>query len=554
MSEKQVNVQTSQQRNPWVVLLVVCFGFFMILLDLTIVNIAIPSIIDGLKATLDQVLWVLNAYILVYAVLLITAGRLGDMFGPKWLFLGGMAIFTLASIACSVAQDPNQLIAARVVQGVGGALLTPQTLTILTNIFSAERRGAAFGIWGAVAGIASVAGPTLGGFLITHYDWRAIFWINVPVGIVALALGIWLLPNLRNRRTVGLDPVGVLVASGGLFALTFALIEGQRYHWGALNETLAFDVAGRHWAPVSIPGLFILSGILVILFLLWEQGQRVPLVPFSLFRRPNFAVGNALAATVSFGMLGLFLPLTIFLQSVLGFSAQKAGLTLVPMSVMSMLVAPFAGRATDRFGGKYLLMTGLSLFAVGMGLVIWFSSLTATAFTFTIPLIVAGIGFGFTLAPMATVTMQHVDPRQAGAASGVLNTIRQLGGVIGSAAVGAILQNRLAHQLVVQAQAQSQNLPPTFRSPFVASFARLGSGGLEVGPGQSGASLPAGIPPQLAPQISQLAHDVFANAFLNAMRPTLAVPIGVLALGVALSSLIVRRNRVEETSDVLSAA
>ncbi len=550
-------MQNSQQtqRNPWMVLLVLCFGFFMILLDLTIVNIAIPSIIDGLKATLDQILWVLNAYILVYAVLLITAGRLGDMFGPKWLFLGGMAIFTLASIACSVAQDPGQLIAARVVQGVGGALLTPQTLTILTNIFPPERRGAAFGVWGAVAGIASVTGPTLGGFLITHYDWRAIFWINVPVGIVALALGVWLLPSLRFGRIHSLDPVGVLVASGALFAATFALIEGQRYRWGALNETLAFDTAGGHWAPVSIPSLFILSGILFIVFLLWERGQRVPLVPYSLFRNPNFAIGNALSAVLSFGMLGLFLPLTIFLQSVLGFSALKAGLTLVPMSIMSMVVAPFAGRATDRLGGKYILMMGLSLFAGGMGLVIWFSSLTATAFTFTLPLILAGIGFGCTLAPLITVTMRHVDPQQAGAASGVLNTIRQLGGVIGAAAVGAILQNRLANQLLVQAQARSQDLPPAFRSQFVSGFAQAGTGALEVGPGQSGGgSLPSSIPPQVAPQIRQLAHDVFANAFLSAMRPSLAVPIGVLALGIALSSLIVGRKRFDQAASEVTAA
>jgi len=537
------------------VLLVLCFGFFMILLDLTIVNIAIPSIIDGLKATLDQILWVLNAYILVYAVLLITAGRLGDMFGPKWLFFGGMAIFTLASIACSVAQDPGQLIAARVVQGVGGALLTPQTLTILTNIFPPERRGAAFGVWGAVAGIASVTGPTLGGFLITHYDWRAIFWINVPVGIVAMGLGLWLLPSLRFGRIHSLDPVGVLVASGALFAATFALIEGQRYRWGALNETLAFDAAGGHWTPVSIPSLFILSGILFIFFLLWERGQRVPLVPFSLFRNSNFAIGNALSAVLSFGMLGLFLPLTIFLQSVLGFSALKAGLTLVPMSVMSMVVAPFAGRATDRLGGRYILMMGLSLFAIGMGLVIWFSSLTATAFTFTLPLILAGIGFGCTLAPLITVTMRHIDPHQAGAASGVLNTIRQLGGVIGSAAVGAILQNRLANQLLVQAQVRSQDLPPAFRSQFVSNFAQAGTGALEVGPGQSGGgSLPSSIPPQVAPQIRQLAHDVFVNAFLNAMRPSLAVPIGVLALGIALSSLIGRKRFDRAASEVTAAA
>src|SRR6266550_938772 len=416
----QAAVQT--KRSPWVILLVLCLGFFMILLDLTIVNVAIPSIIDGLHAGLDEILWVLNAYILAYAVLLITAGRLGDMFGAKRLFLIGLAVFTLASIACSLAQTPTQLIAARVIQGVGGAILTPQTLSILTNIFPADKRGAAFGIWGAVAGVASVTGPTLGGFLVTNFSWQAVFWVNVPVG---------------------------------MFAFVFGLIEGQRYHWGTFTDVASFDVAGGHWGLFSIPSLFIASAILLLLFVLWDRAQDQPLVPLSLFSDRNFSVGNGLAAIVMFGMMGLFLPLTIFLQSVLGFTALKAGLTLAPMPLTSMLVAPLSGRATDRIGGKYILMFGLACFAAGMGLVVWVASLNAGQSTFTLPLILAGIGLGCTFAPMTTVTMQRVNPQLAGAASGLLNTTRQLGGAFGSAVVGAILQTRLANELVSQAQVQA---------------------------------------------------------------------------------------------------
>ena len=302
----QAAVQT--KRSPWVILLVLCLGFFMILLDLTIVNVAIPSIIDGLHAGLDEILWVLNAYILVYAVLLITAGRLGDMFGAKRLFLIGLAVFTLASIGCSLAQSPGQLIFARVIQGVGGAILTPQTLSILTNIFPPDRRGAAFGVWGAVAGIASVTGPTLGGFLVTNFSWQAVFWVNVPVGIVAFVLGIWLLPGIRLGREQNLDPVGVLLASGALFAVVFGLIEGQRYHWGTFTDVTSFDAAGGHWGLFTIPSLFIAGAILLALFVLWDRVQSQPLVPFSLFSDRNFTVGNGLAAIVSFGMMGLFLP------------------------------------------------------------------------------------------------------------------------------------------------------------------------------------------------------------------------------------------------------
>src|SRR5438105_10653979 len=371
----QAAVQT--KRSPWIILLVLCLGFFMILLELTIVNVAIPSIIDGLHAGLDEILWVLNAYILAYAVLLITAGRLGDMYGAKRLFLIGLAIFTLASIACSLAQSPTQLIIARVIQGAGGAILTPQTLSILTNIFPADKRGAAFGIWGAVAGVASVTGPTLGGCLVTNFSWQARVCVNVPVGIVAFILGIWLLPGIRLGREQNLDPIGVLLASGALFAVVFGLIEGQRYHWGTFTDTLSFDAAGGHWGLFSIPSLFVASVVLFVLFVLWDRGRADPLVPFALFKDRNFAIGNALAAIVFFGMMGLFLPLTIFLQSVLGFSALKAGLTFAPMSLVSMVVAPIAGRATDRFGGKYILLAGLSCFSVGIGLVIWVSSLSA---------------------------------------------------------------------------------------------------------------------------------------------------------------------------------
>ena len=536
------------ERSPWIILLVLCLGFFMILLDLTIVNVGIPSIIASLRAGLDEILWVLNAYILVYAVLLITAGRLGDMYGPKNLFLIGLVVFTGASIACSLAQNPGQLIAARAVQGAGGAILTPQTLTILTNIFAPNRRGAAFGVWGAVAGVASLTGPTLGGFLVTNFNWQAIFWVNVPVGIVTLVLGVWLLPDIRFGRKLNMDPVGVVLATASLFALTFGLIEGQRYHWGPIAETATFDTAGGHWGLISIPGLFVASALFFGLFLLWQRGQAQPLVPFSLFRDRNFAIGNAIAAIVSFGMLGLFLPLSIFLQSVLGFTALKAGLTFAPMSLTSMVVAPFSGRATDRFGGKYILMGGLTLFALGMGLVIWTASLNADALTFTLPFIVAGLGLGCTFAPMTTVTMRRVDPRLAGAASGVLNTIRQLGGVIGSAIVGAILQNRLASELVSQAQAQSVDLPAPFRSQFVTGIAQAASGPLEVGRGESGVNLPANIPPQAAAQVHQVAHQVFGTAYLNAMRPALAVPIGLMILGALLTGLIVRRKHFAQAA------
>ena len=222
--------------NPWLVLVVLTTGFFMIMLDTTIVNVAIPAMSAGLNTTLDQILWVLNSYILVYAVLLITAGRLGDLYGQRTLFAIGLAIFTVASGLCGFAQDANQLIVARSLQGVGGALLTPQTLAILTGLFPPERRGAAFGIWAGVAGLATLAGPTLGGAIVTYIDWRWIFFVNIPIGIAALVATFAIIPDLRPGRRHGWDIVGVILATSGLFGVIFGLIEGERFNWGEIGS------------------------------------------------------------------------------------------------------------------------------------------------------------------------------------------------------------------------------------------------------------------------------------------------------------------------------
>ena len=345
--------------NPWVVLVALCLGFFMILLDTTIITIAIPAISDGLNATLDDILWIQSGYVLVYAVLLITAGRLGDMYGGKTLFLIGMVVFVLSSAGCGMARSPDQLIVARLVQGVGGALLTPQSLAIITRIFPPERRGAAFGVWGAVAGVAAIAGPTLGGLLITYASWQWVFYVNVPIGVVAFALALWTVPNITEYRRHHLDIPGVLLVSAALFCITFGLIEGESYDWGQV------------WRFVSIP-LIIGGGVaLLVAFLITQYFEkREPLVPFAILADRNYSLMNFVAMAMAFGMLGMFLPITIYLQSVLDLSAFDAGITMAPMSLVSLFVAPVAGRLADKVGGKYLLLGGLLFFAAGMAYVL----------------------------------------------------------------------------------------------------------------------------------------------------------------------------------------
>lgn len=521
---------TKVRSNPWAVLLVLNMGFFMILLDTTIVNIAIPSIISSLGASLDEVLWILNSYILVYAALLITAGRLGDLYGQRNMFALGMALFVLASAYSGQAHGTSQLIAGRVLQGIGGAMLTPQTMAIITTIFPPERRGAAFGIWGSVAGIAAVTGPTLGGFIVTHQDWRWIFYVNLPIGIVAFIATFLIVPDIRPGRRHSLDIMGVFLTTMGLLAIVFGLVEGQRFDWGVV------------WGSITIPEIIGAGVIVLIAFALWESRQEEPLVPFSLFADRNYLAMNWIAAAVAFGMLGLFFPITIYLQSVLGMSALQAGLTMAPLSLAALVVAPFAGRLTDRVGGKYVLMVGLLLYALGMGLVAYTAGTESSWSTFLLPLLLAGVGQGCVFAPMTTVAMRDISPRMAGAASGVLNTTRQIGAVVGSALVGAVLQNQLVVAMRDRAIADSAQLPPVVQQPFIEAFSQVGTRGLEVGPGQQGGMvLPPGLPSQVAEQAARLAQDVFAHGFVAAMHPALMVPIAVLVLGAA-STLIVRNR------------
>jgi EmrB/QacA subfamily drug resistance transporter len=520
--------------NPWAVLITICLGFFMTLLDLTIVNIAIPNMIDSLHASLDAVLWVLNGYMLVLVVLLITAGRLGDLIGARNLFIAGLVIFTTASVLCGVSQSSAELIAARAVQGFGAAVMMPQTLTILTSVFPPERRGAAFGIWSAVAGVAAVAGPTLGGLLVTAFSWRWIFFINLPVGVVATVMALGIVPDVRFGQRHRLDLPGVLLASAALFCITYGLIEGERYDWG------------RVWSFVSIPLLLVAGVVLLGVFLLAQRARQEhePLLPFALFQRRNFSLMNFVAGAMAFAMLGLFLPLIIYLQSVLGMSALRAGLTVAPMSLMSMILAPGIGRLVDRVGGKYILITGLSLFAVGDLLIVLAAQTDSQWSSFLPGLLVAGVGMGLTFPPMTTVAMREVEPPMAGAASGVLNTNRQLGGVIGSAAVGALLQARLASALATEAARRAAALPEQFRGQFVEGFRSASKGGLEVGAGQTGAQLrlPANLPKGVADLVRRIATATFTHGFVNAMRPTLLLPLGVLVLGV-LSCLFIQRRR-----------
>ncbi|TMB41686.1 MAG: MFS transporter [Chloroflexi bacterium] len=480
------------RNHPMAALGVLALGLFMTLLDLTIVNIAIPSILDGLHASLDQVLWVLNAYSLLYAVLLITSARLGDIYGPRNLFAAGVVIFTVASALSGLAQDPTQLIAARALQGVGAAVLAPQG---------------------------------------THFGWRSIFAVNIPVGVIIFALALVIIPDLRPGRRHRLDLLGVGLATAGLFAVIYGLIEGQRYDWGVVTGF------------ITIP-MIIGAGIVLLALFLFYQSRRQdgePLLPFAVFKDRNFTLMTVVVAAMGFAILGLYLPLTIYMQSVLGLSPIDAGLTIALQPLAMIVSSGIASSLSQKISGKYMLVPGLLALAAGSAYIDWAAQASSGRWDFTPGLIVSGLGMGFIWMPIFSIATRDLPAHLGGVASGVINTIQELGTVFASAVVGAFLQNRLALALHDRAVTASAQLPASYRQPFVDGFSNAAHTGFEVGAGQSGTSL------QLPAQVQAIAHYVFTHAFVDAMHPTLVLPIVLLVLA-AMATVFVRSHKTAEVA------
>lgn len=516
---------TRSNDRPIAALAVLGLGLFMTLLDVTIVSVAIPNITGSLHATLDQVLWVLNAYSLLYAVLLITAARLGDIAGPRNLFAAGLGLFTVASALSGLAQGPEQLIAARALQGLGAAMAAPQALPIMLELFPVEKRGGAFAVYGTLSGLAVLAGPTVGGFIVTHFGWRWIFYVNVPVGVLTVALAMRLVPDLRPGRAHRFDLAGVGLATLGLLGVVFGLIEGERYSWGQI------------WGPVTIPEI-IGAGASVLALFVVQQARRQggePLLPFTVFADRNFTLMTLVMAGMGFALLGFFLPLTIYLQSVLGLSAIAAGLTIAPQPLTMIVASGVAAGLVGRVSGKYLLIPGLLTFAAGMAYIDWGLRADAGRWDFLPGLIASGAGLGFIWTPAFSLGTRDLRPELGGVASGVINTIMELGGVVAGAVIGALLQNRLAAALHDQAVRYSSQLPEQFRGAFASAFQDTGRHGLQVGTGQVGAAVPE--------PLQAVAHEVFAHAFVDAARLAVLMPVAVVLLA-ALACLAVRAHPV----------
>src|SRR5512133_1867097 len=412
--------------RKWRVLAVVCVAVFMLLLDITVVNVALPDIDKELNTSFTDLQWVVDAYALTLAATMLNAGSLGDLLGRKRVFLVAIALFTLASALCGAAQSPTWLIVARGLQGIGGAGMFAVSLAIISQEFHGRERGTAFGIWGATVGMAVAIGPLVGGALTTYVGWRWIFFVNIPIGVACVAGGVRELRETRDEEHGGFDLAGLVTLTAGLFALVLALLRGT--DWG--------------WSSGRVIGLFVAAAVLLVSFAFIELRSEAPMFDFRLFRVPTFTGAQITAFTISSGMFAQFLFLPLYLESVLGYSAVKTGVIFLPLSLVSFVVAPIAGRLSARFPVRLFLGGGLAVVGVAL-LLMRGLTLSSTASALIPGFVVGGIGIGLVNAPLAATAVSVVEPRRAGMASGINNTFRQIGIATGIAALGAIFQSRI---------------------------------------------------------------------------------------------------------------
>jgi EmrB/QacA subfamily drug resistance transporter len=422
-----LEIALAKENRKWWTLLAVSFGLFMIMLDNTVVNVALPSIRSSFHVKLSELEWVVVGYALSFATFMLTGGKLADRYGRRLLFIVGLMIFTGASLACGLATDVNFLIGARVVQGVGAAIMNPATLSIVTATFPPRQRGMAIGIWVGVSAMALAIGPLVGGLLTQYVHWSWIFFINVPIGLLGIVVAGWAIDESRDTsREQRLDVPGLLASGIGLFALTYGLIEANTYGWTSARILVILAVA------VLALGVFVLL----------EQRQRLPMLDLSLFRSRTYTGANLAMLLVTLAMFGIFFFNSIFFQGVLRYSPTQTGALFLPMTVLIILVAPQAGRLSDRIGSRWLIGSGLSF--VTLSLVLFAQLDRSSNFWNALPgLLTGGFGMALAMTPTTAAAMGSVPVDKAGVGSAVLNAFRQVGGSLGIAIMGAVVASRV---------------------------------------------------------------------------------------------------------------
>ncbi len=418
----------AEENKKWWTLVAVSFGLFMIMLDNTVVNVALPSMQRSLDLKVSELEWIVTGYALTFGAFMLTGGKLADLFGRRLMFIVGLAVFSAASLACGLAGSASVLIGARVVQGLGAALMNPATLSIITVTFPPRERARAIGIWVGVSALALAIGPLVGGIITERVNWNWIFFINVPIGVLAIVAAMIFIKESRDESKEQKPDISGLVSSAvGLFALTYALIEANNYGWSSPR----------------IIGSFVLAAVALGTFVLVEHRQRLPMLDLALFKNRTFAGANTVMLFVALAMFGVFFYVSLYLQQVLDFSPIQAGAAFLPMTLLIVVIAPQAGKLVGRFGSGPLVGTGLTL--VAGSLVIYATLGTGSNFWNLLPaMILGGIGMPLTMTPTTAAAMSSVSRDKAGVGSAVLNSARQVGGSIGIALMGAIVASSTA--------------------------------------------------------------------------------------------------------------
>jgi EmrB/QacA subfamily drug resistance transporter len=501
-------------REKVIVLLTMCFALAMAMLDNTVVNVALPSIQKDLGAGFSELQWVVDGYVLAFASLLLTGGIIGDRYGRKKMFLAGVAVFTVFSFLCGVSQNPGQLIAFRVLQGVGGALLIPGTLSILTVTFPVNERAKALGIWAGVSGIALALGPTLGGYMVEHLGWQSVFFLNVPIGIVALIVAVRTVTESVSDVERQLDVWGLVLGTAALFFVTYGLIEANQLGWSSAR----------------IVGSFVLFAVFLVTFLWWEIRNPHAMMPMRYFRVPAFSAGNAVAFSIGLGMFATFFFLTIYMQTIHGYSPFRAGAAFLPLTLAIIVTAPNAGRYASEHGSRAPMTYGLIL--TGTGLLLLGLLLTPTTpYWVMFPIyLMMGHGMGATMAPMTAAVMNSVGPQRAGLGSAMTNTSREVGGVLGIALLGAILTTEL-------------------KSAFAPAVAGLGLNAQQLGvindAAKHGSLVTTGI--GLTPVQTSTLQQAFDDAFMKGFHPALVFAGAIVLFAAVIANrLIPGRETVAE--------
>jgi len=504
----QERVQARAYDRRWLVLAVLCMSLFVIVLDNSILNVALPTLVRDLDATNSQLQWIVDAYTLVFAGLLLTAGSLGDRFGRRGALQLGFVLFGIGSVLSAVAGTPEHLIATRAFMGIGGAFIMPATLSIITNLFPPQERGKAIGIWAGAAGL-GVLGPLVGGFLLDHFYWGSVFLVNVPVVTVGLIAGFVLIPTSKDPSSPRLDPVGALLSIGGLTALLYAIIEAPEDGWTDGKIVLAFVAAA----------------VLIVGFLLWEAHSKHPMLDLTFFKNPRFSAASGAVTLIFFAMFGSIFLFTQYFQFVLGYSALGTGVRLLPWAVVMMTLSPISPRLAHQYGTKFIVALGLGCMGIGLLLMAGVDANSSYADIIWRMMIMAA-GMGFTMAPATESIMGSLPLGKAGVGSAVNDTTRQVGGALGVAVCGSVASSIYGSRVGDSIADAPVSPPPEIVTEIKNS---LGAA-LEI-------ANRLGVP-QLA--------DAAKDAFVDGMHGGVLVAGGMALAGVVVALVFLPRHSSEE--------